>query len=87
MPVHFGELPPSDARATGAWRDEAAELRDRPGEWAVVATMPSNRAAAMTANIRLGKLAAFRPAGTFEATKRGEDVWVRYVGDGTGRDV
>ncbi|MEU7576789.1 hypothetical protein AB0B50_04205 [Streptomyces sp. NPDC041068] len=66
--------------------ETAAALRDRPGEWAHVDTHPnSNRASNQAHRIRTGKLAAFRPAGEFEATVRnnGEDViyvYARYIG-------
>jgi hypothetical protein len=84
MGLKFGEPPGSVAGKTSQkWASEAAELRDRPKEWAVVATKPTaSTAAAMALNVRSGLLRAFQPAGSFEAISRGCDVWVRYVGEG-----
>lgn len=62
----------------------ARELKKNPGRWAVL----SERGSATTAHqIRNGRLAAYRPAGAFEATTRGVDrsgagrIHVRYVGE------
>jgi len=61
--------------------DEAAQLRDRPGEWALLMTKDTpSKASDLAGNIRRGIMKAFQPAGAFEATIRGRDVWVRYVG-------
>ncbi|MEV0445523.1 hypothetical protein AB0I84_08890 [Streptomyces spectabilis] len=84
MHARFEPLP--DKRHSHETHETAAALRDRPGEWAHVDTHPnSNRASNQAHRIRTGKLAAFRPAGAFEATIRndGEDVinvYARYTG-------
>ncbi|MEU5683635.1 hypothetical protein DEJ48_36885 [Streptomyces venezuelae] len=84
MHARFAPLP--DKRTHHATYETAAALRDRPGEWAHVDTHPnSNRASNQAHRIRTGKLAAFRPAGAFEATIRTDDdeaidVYARYVG-------
>jgi hypothetical protein len=86
MPVEFGELPPTHHSRRNSvpprWQDEADKLRAAPGQWALLVHKPTRSAAAnMQQSIRNGAPAAFRPKGTFEATARGCDVWVRYVGD------
>jgi hypothetical protein len=87
MPVEFGDLPPLPRHHRGGtvrWEAEAAELRSRPGEWARLTTMPNNSSAtSFSSAINNGDRLAFRPAGTFEATTRGADVWVRYIGEAT----
>jgi hypothetical protein len=80
------EDPPEPAargrRHTLAWAEVAAELRARPGEWAVVYEGASNNA--LPDRIKAGK-AGFTPAGAFEATLRGagraQATYARYVGD------
>lgn len=66
------------------WSLIAAELRSRPGEWALVA---ENATTATTTYINQGRITAFRPAGAFEArsvldprTRRAAKVFARYVG-------
>lgn len=77
------EEPPVNRSST--WLEEASQLRACPGQWAVICIKPHSRAAvAMASHISNGNLAAFRPAGTFEATSRTVDgearVYARYVG-------
>lgn len=61
---------------------EAEALRNSPGRWAKVITAPTPSAAWCHQHaITSGRRAAFRPKGSFEATARGCDVLVRYVGD------
>lgn len=68
-------------RARHDWKSVAAELRDNPGEWAVMPAT-SNIYAMM---IKRGTLADFRPAGHFEARAIDQNtsprVIARYVGD------
>ena len=72
-------------RYSTRWREVAKQLRARPNEWAMVASAAPPSTAS---HIRTGKLAAFSPAGHFEATaRRGPDlpanrriVYARYVG-------
>lgn len=81
--VHFAPLPPDGrARRKGnKWVEIADQLRARPGEWAIVDTFGNRNAASPTSRrIRLGLLSAFRPAGEWESTTRGADVYARYVG-------
>lgn len=65
------------------WKNVAAKLRARPGEWAHIGRELST----YVTQINQGSLAAFRPAGSFEATCRNvgpdrrADLWVRYVGE------
>ncbi|MEH1168935.1 hypothetical protein V6V47_26480 [Micromonospora sp. CPCC 205539] len=60
----------------------AAELRARPGEWAVIAEGANSRV--LTTRIRHGVIAVWRPAGAYEAVCRTVDgritVFARYVG-------
>jgi hypothetical protein len=63
----------------------AAKLRDRPGEWAHINTYTTPGSAASCAQqINSGRLAAYAPAGSFEAKSRTVDgerrVYARYVG-------
>ncbi|WP_030566008.1 hypothetical protein [Streptomyces aureocirculatus] len=84
--MHARFVPLPDKRSAHATHETAKVLRDRPTEWAHVDTHPnSNRASNQAHRIRTGKLAAFRPAGAFEATIRNDheetfDVYARYIG-------
>lgn len=65
--------------------EHAAILRKNPGKWARIleedkVESAQHRAYAM----RSGKYVAFRPAGSFEATLRGGEVYARFVGDSVG---
>ena len=68
---------------TKRWEAIAKELRSNPEQWAVVAENVSSATAYL---IRTGKYLAFQPAGTFEATTRGNangraaQIYARYVG-------
>ena len=65
------------------WESIADSLRERPNEWAVVATECSH---AYATNIRRGRLAPFAPEGSFEAVTKGNEkgraaeLYVRFVG-------
>lgn len=67
----------------------AAELRVRPGEWAITDLTAGKTDWAMRVTafrIRRGWLRAFRPAGTYDAAFRTVDgelrLYARYVGNG-----
>jgi hypothetical protein len=87
MPIQWEE-PPQSQTGGGKYDELAEELRRNPGRWAKLGTYDTGQAA----NIRDGRLRAFRPAGAFEAVSRngrtdGEgrrqaDIYVRYVGEG-----
>jgi len=69
----------------GKQAEAAAQLRERPGEWAVVLVCESSSvASSMAYAIRNGTRSTWTPAGSFEAkarTKEGEHrVYARYVG-------
>lgn len=71
-----------------AWGPIVAELRTRPGEWAVVAVKPTAAAAAtVAAHMRRGIYTGMS-RGEFEAMARTVDgeyrVYARYVGTGDG---
>lgn len=60
----------------------AEALRSRPGEWAVIAA--GHVQTGLVTQIRGGVVAAYRPAGLFEAVRRTVDgrvtVYARYCG-------
>lgn len=75
-----GQKPRSRALVT-----TAAALRRAAGEWARIGLYRNAATSGSVANqIKRGKLAAFRPAGAFEAVSRTVDgqhrVYARYVG-------
>lgn len=79
--------PRTRAPAGDYWKI-AAELRANPGRWAVVREGTRMTVIGHGTSIQTGKIEAFRPAGSFEATCRSRDgkvvVYARYVGeDGT----
>ncbi|WP_406260180.1 hypothetical protein OIA45_19195 [Streptomyces chartreusis] len=84
MHARFETLP--DQRRSQEAYDTAQALRERPGQWAHIDSHPNlNRATNQGHRIRTGKIAAFRPAGAFEAQPRSTgdgtaDVYARYVG-------
>lgn len=86
--ITFEPLPPNanHKRTTYVRRHAAIAglLRERPGDWARILTLPANNsAAAMAYAITAGKLTAY-PFGSFEAKSRTVDgesrVYARYVG-------
>lgn len=84
MAVKFVDGPPPGGVGRPVlYEEEAAELRGRPGEWALIA---DSAASSMASNIKYGTLKAFRPAGTFEAVCRKQkhgygEIYARYVGE------
>lgn len=73
---------PPTSRKAGKYARIAAELKKRPGKWALINTATTR---ATTTTIRQGKWPAFAPGGTFEAAaaKRPDgkyDIYARYVG-------
>lgn len=79
------------SRGPSAYVAEAAELREHPGQWASLKVCSKvNHASQLAFGIRTGRLAAFRPAGSYEArvltrsfttlAPRETAVYVRYVG-------
>ena len=101
-------LPPKATRPA-RWVAEANECRLHPGEWALLASFSGFqsdcetsadvrrlgvRARLLAHSVRTGRLAAFRPAGSFEAATRSSAtardaseamfaVYVRYIGEHT----
>lgn len=76
-------LPPS-GRVSAAWVEKAAQVDAADGDWVLVAEdVPTN----VSYRINSGYLAAFRPAGAYQATTRSKpdykvgrcDVWARRV--------
>ncbi|SOE25648.1 hypothetical protein [Streptomyces sp. OK228] len=89
MGLHFEDPPP--AARLGSRVDHAAvaaELKARPGEWAIVGTHATGGAANTAAGrIKSGHPHAYRPAGAFDAVGRtvnGEHrTYAMYRGEGT----
>lgn len=66
------------------WHAEAARMRERPGCWRDVKQCDTHPKAKDTArSIRSGRIAAFRPAGDYDAVSRGTLVKAVYLGDTT----
>lgn len=73
-------------RRANEWRNAARLMQERPGDWALVDEGEQFTEVGGLANqIRKGRLAAFRPAGHFEAATRvvagSHRVYARYVGE------
>lgn len=92
--IRWEEPPPDGNRGMKApkrskyWQDVAAQLRERPGRWALVLEGDFNAAGGIAGMIKAGRLAAFRPAGEFQALTRTVgscSVYARYVGEGADR--
>lgn len=76
---------PPDAQPFGGkvgrpskWPAVALELRRHPGKWALVNTTTSS---SWASHVKLGKIPAFAPAGTYDATVRSRRVNGRRVFD------
>lgn len=84
--IHKWEAPPEGKTSPrGKWLPVAESLRSRPGEWALVSTGDVHTGNG--GNIQQGRLACFRPAGSFEGVSRKSDdgtwnTWARYIGEG-----
>lgn len=82
--VRWEDPPPHGNRSQ--WQPVAEALRERPGEWALIAEgLKSGSAGAMSNAIKVGRFSCWRPAGTFESrtSARGDgltDLYARYVG-------
>lgn len=69
-----------DGRRSTSHEHLADALRDRPGEWALIARYQTrDRASSVASHIRRGRAAAWEPAGAFEAAFDGGDLYARYV--------
>lgn len=80
------EDPPRGGRGYIKHAPIAAALREKPGQWARVASYATLRHTSHVAYLmRSGRLKAYMPAGTFEAMGRTVDgvhaVYARYVGE------
>lgn len=92
--VRWEEPPPSRSRNGGrpvgtyssGYQAIADELRQRPGEWAVVRESATSKGHGLATKIRLGSMYCFTPAGDFEAVERRVDgvnrTYARYLGGG-----
>lgn len=83
----FDELPPKGRPGRRVKYEDVAELcRRNPHRWGLWLTLPNrNRASVRADSVKTGQLAAFRPAGMYEAAVRtnpdsGYDIWIRYTG-------
>lgn len=83
------EDPPNEIGKKTKWYREAQELRKNPKRWALLIAKPKVTGDRtfndLAGNISYGRLSAFSPAGSFQATTQIVDgevrVYVRYVGD------
>lgn len=81
---------------TGAWREEAIELKTKPNVWGVIAAFPATgkigredkgamKARGLASSINRGLLLAYRPVGSFKAVSRLKDgeykVYAMYLGE------
>jgi hypothetical protein len=76
-----GDPPPAEkTRAAGMSMQHeviAAQLRAHPGRWAKLPDLNFGSAG----DIKYGRLAAYRPSGSFEAVIRRGAVYARHVGE------
>lgn len=87
--VRWEDPPDSRAQLAARWRDAAAELRARPGVWAVLLESDSSKCSALVNYVKRGH-GPFAPApggGVFEALSRTVHkregrvaVYARYIG-------
>lgn len=72
---------PRRTRSRADYSHLAEHLQANPGVWVKVRTAPNATAAASAAyQIRIGRRAAFRPVGKFDAYSDGCDVIACYTG-------
>jgi hypothetical protein len=90
--------PPARPGRRHRFAQEAAQMREHPGEWLLLGTFPlsqSSSARSMGNSIRIGRYTTLRPAGAFDYQTATEDahdskgkltrvvnVYARYVGEG-----
>jgi hypothetical protein len=90
--IRWEEPPPSDTRGgptrynpLSKYLPLAAELRRRPGDWALVYEGVKSHATSLANIIRYGIGGAFIPGGDYEAVTRTRDrvtrTYARYLGD------
>lgn len=60
------------------WRRIAAEVRADPSQWHTIDGMPGG---ITTTIVKRARLAAFEPAGSFDAASRDGDLYLRYLGE------
>jgi hypothetical protein len=87
--IVFEEPPRLEAYRWSSNLDAAAQLRERPGEWARIGAYSTGTSArSMAQSIKTGQRRAWAPAGAYEAISRTVDgehrVYARYVGDSDG---
>lgn len=86
QPIQWGDPPPTKTRGKPRiWEERLAPLRDRPNEWALVATATTGVSARNTAaSIRGGLFAGISrhdfQASTRKLADRSYAIWARYVG-------
>jgi hypothetical protein len=85
--LKFESPPPSrSASPKGHHIEVAKELKERPGEWAIVGVYAhSGSSSAVARQLRAGLIPAYAPPGSFEAMARTIDgearVYARFVGE------
>lgn len=85
MTVNFDKNNPGNRKGFKYdWKQITADLRARPGKWAVVEgeNVSHDQRAALATALRLkrGGVQGAKP-GEFEATVRGTEVYARFVGE------
>lgn len=67
-------------RGSGKWAPIALELRQHPGQWALVSK--AGHSSSLASAIKSGKMPAFAPAGAFDAVARStgkRNEWDTYA--------
>lgn len=83
MTLKWEEPDPTPSGTGTVWAQVAAELKARPGQWALVLEMESGNVKLNNTGrtIRSGATVPFRPAGSFEAIVQRGKLYARFVGE------
>lgn len=77
--VEFYDDIPRPTKGPQRYTQFAKALKANPGKWAIMPYSGKSSAGQVAYFIRRGKYGAFTSR-DFEASSRGDEVWVRYVG-------
>lgn len=83
--ITWKDPPPIERRINSRyyidWKEHLSPLLERPGEWALIHTAESAADAAQVAvSLKNGKRSTPRPRDPWEFTRRGKEVYARYLG-------